>query len=207
MDSDVAHSKDPVRLFRSDLMERFTHTPPWMVPAIWLPVAALFTLWRPGAYTVLTFALGMACWSPAEYLLHRFLFHWRPRTPRQERFIFMIHGIHHAQPMVKTRLVMPPAAAIPLAAIFYALFWLIIGLAIGRPLWVGPFFGGFLAAYVVYDLLHYAFHHVRVPGRYLHTQRRRHMRHHTAVTRLFGVTSRLWDRVLGTDLDVTPARR
>jgi sterol desaturase/sphingolipid hydroxylase (fatty acid hydroxylase superfamily) len=199
-------SREPIRLFRSAWLEGLTHTHPAVVPVLWLPVATAFIALNWGRWAPAAILAGLALWTPAEYLLHRFVFHWRPRTPRQERFVFLIHGIHHAQPMVKTRLVMPPAAALPLAALFYLFFWSIIGRAAGAPPLVGPLFGGFLIGYVAYDLLHYAFHHAQLPGGYLRTLRRRHMRHHTAHTRLFGVTSPLWDRVFGTDLPITPRR-
>jgi len=51
---------------------------------------------------------GILLWSFAEYCLHRFIFHFTPRTQRQKRIAFLMHGVHHAQPRVKTRLVMPP---------------------------------------------------------------------------------------------------
>ena len=64
--------------------------------------------------------LGVACfgaliWSVLEYLLHRFYFHgedywmkWLPKSKYIYTFHFFSHGIHHAFPMDRYRLVFPP---------------------------------------------------------------------------------------------------
>ena len=139
----IDHSETPIRLFKSDFLEFFTHISPLVVIVIWLPVA-VFLLVR----SVLSFAgegfpiyiptgflAGMVTWTLAEYLLHRFVFHFRPRSPRQERIIFLFHGIHHAQPQCKTRLVMPPAVSVPMAFLFYWLFSTIVGQVMRSPEW------------------------------------------------------------------------
>ena len=80
--------------------------------------------------------VGLFLWTLAEYNVHRFLFHLRPRSPWQERMVFLLHGIHHYQPHCKTRLVLPPALSVPMAAIFFALFYLILGVLLGASPWV-----------------------------------------------------------------------
>ena len=52
------------------------------------------------------------------------------------------------------RLVMPPGASIPLALLFFGVFWLIFGTPTAYPL-----FAGFLVGYLVYDYMHYYLHH------------------------------------------------
>ena len=66
---------------------------------------------------------------------------------------FIIHGIHHDHPNDKMRLVMPPSVSIPLAAIFFLGFWLVLGNA------AFPAFGGFMLGYLAYDYTHYYLHH------------------------------------------------
>ena len=66
----------------------------------------------------------------------------------------MIHGVHHDHPNDPLRLVMPPAASVPLALVFYALFWLVLGA--DRAFAFGA---GFLAGYLAYDMIHYHLHH------------------------------------------------
>jgi sterol desaturase/sphingolipid hydroxylase (fatty acid hydroxylase superfamily) len=52
---------------------------------------------------------------------------------------------------------------------------------------------------VVYDLTHYALHHVPLRGRTLRRLRAHHLRHHYGDhERGFGVTSGVWDWVFGT---------
>ena len=85
------------------------------------------------AFIPLGFLAGLFLWTFAEYTLHRFLFHHKPTSPRQERIFFLFHGIHHAQPQVKTRLVMPFPVSIPMALLFFGLFYLILGVAVEMP--------------------------------------------------------------------------
>ena len=200
-------SEEPLRLFESDFLEFFTHIHPAVVLVIWLPVAGYF-LYRAIAarpaglsalYIPLAFSTGLFVWTLAEYSLHRFIFHFQPRTPWQERLSFLFHGVHHAQPMSKSRLVMPPAVSIPLALLFYVAFQGLLGGLLGRGHWVAPLFSGFVSGYLAYDMLHYSTHHFRIRGGYLQRVRRHHMRHHGATPDLrFGITTKLWDRAFGT---------
>ena len=97
---------------------------------------------------------GLVIWTPTEYWLHRLVFHWQPKFRGGDRLHFMIHGVHHDHPNDAMRLVMPPAASIPLAALFLGLFVLIFGTPHAFPL-----FSGFIAGYLVYDYTHYHVHH------------------------------------------------
>jgi len=143
--------------------------------------------------------IGLFIWTLAEYLLHRFVFHYRPRNATQEKIIYLFHGIHHHQPQCKTRLVMPPVVSIPLAFIFYGLFSLILGNLFGAPHWVTPMVAGFTIGYLTYDLTHYATHHFAMRSGWWKYVKRYHMVHHyrTPDAR-FGVSSPLWDIVFKT---------
>jgi hypothetical protein len=69
---------------------------------------------------------GVFLWAFAGYILHCFLFHFPAKPKWEERLAFLFHGIHHEQPRVKTRLMMPLAVSIPLALFFWFLlpgFW------------------------------------------------------------------------------------
>ncbi len=199
---DVSHSKEPIRLFKSDFLEFFTHIHPAVVLAIWAPVALFFLVraivTRPAGISFLLIPAlvlaGVFLWTLAEYTLHRFVFHFRPRTPWQERAVFLMHGVHHAQPMLKTRLVMPPAVSIPLALVFYGLFYLILGVLLRAPYTVAPLFSGFISGYLLYDMTHYSLHHLRSEFRYFKFIRQWHMQHHARIpVRQFGVSSPVWD--------------
>lgn len=204
----ITNDPEPIRLFKSDFLEFFTHITPIAVIIIWVPlilylmvseiVAASMrnaSLW----YILGAFLLGLFLWTPTEYLMHRFVFHYRPRNPFQERLVYLFHGVHHHQPQCKTRLLMPPVVSIPLAAIFYGLFYLVAGLLLKAPQWVNPLMGGFAAGYLTYDLTHYATHHLPMRSGWAKYLKRYHMMHHykTPDAR-FGVSSPLWDIVFGT---------
>jgi sterol desaturase/sphingolipid hydroxylase (fatty acid hydroxylase superfamily) len=204
---EIIRSKEPIRLFKSDFLEFFTHIHPAVVVAIWLPTITILiirTIVRHSAprfplYLPVGYVVGLALWTLVEYTLHRFVFHFRPRTPWQERLSFIFHGVHHAQPMSKTRLVMPPALSIPLSLFFYGLFWLVVSVALGRPQWLAPVFAGTLSGYLIYDMLHYATHHWKIKWGWFTYIRHYHLRHHTQTPDMrYGVTSPLWDVVFGT---------
>jgi dihydroceramide fatty acyl 2-hydroxylase len=199
---DTDRNAVPIRLFKSDFLEFFTHISPVAIIVLWLPIAVLLIVLAatnahgPGfpAYIPGGFVIGLFLWTLAEYTLHRFLFHHKPTSPRQERIFFLFHGIHHAQPQVKTRLVMPFPVSVPLAVVFFGLFYLILGLLLHAPQWVAPLMAGFLIGYLAYDLTHYATHHFAMRSGYAKYIKRYHMQHHykDQYTR-FGVTSPVWD--------------
>jgi sterol desaturase/sphingolipid hydroxylase (fatty acid hydroxylase superfamily) len=152
---------------------------------------------------VLLFLSGVLLWTLAEYLIHRFIFHMGGGAPWQERMKFVAHGVHHDYPNDSRRLVMPPAVSIPLAIVSYSLFYFVWG-----PGYVFPFYAGFVFGYLVYDMLHFAFHHIPMTGRIPKYLRAYHLRHHfkddgTA----YGVSSPLWDYVFGTVPDRTKSSR
>jgi sterol desaturase/sphingolipid hydroxylase (fatty acid hydroxylase superfamily) len=203
----TTHSEIPIRLFKSDFLEFFTHIHPAVIVIIWLPVAILFMAGaifsrgasRSAVYIPAGFLLGLLLWTLTEYTLHRFVFHYEPRSPRQERIVFLIHGIHHAQPQDKTRLVMPPIVSIPLALAYYGLVSLILGPLLRIPHWTMPIMSGLISGYLVYDLTHYATHHLPLRRGYLKFLKRYHMKHHYKTPSLrFGFTSPIWDMVFGT---------
>lgn len=204
---DTRRDAVPIRLFKSDFLEFFTHISPLTVIVIWLPISIglmLLAFNQPGAKPVPAailagFMIGLFLWTFAEYTLHRFLFHHKPTSPRQERIFFLFHGIHHAQPQVKTRLVMPLPVSIPMAIIFYALFHFVIGVILHAPDWVYPLMSGFLFGYLLYDLTHYATHHLPMRSGYAKLVKRHHMAHHYVDPNTrFGVSSPAWDWVFQT---------
>lgn len=204
---EINHSDEPIRLFKSDFLEFFTHISPIAVLIIWIPVAlyflvrAIFDVIAGGAWWVIPagFIVGVVVWTFTEYVLHRFLFHYHAKGARAQRVFFLFHGVHHAQPQLKTRLVMPPVVSIPLAFIFYGLFYLIVGVLLGGPQWVAPLFAGFIVGYLAYDMIHYATHHLPMRSGYWKYIKRYHMAHHfKAPDAIYGVSSPAWDYVFGT---------
>jgi sterol desaturase/sphingolipid hydroxylase (fatty acid hydroxylase superfamily) len=187
-------------MFENPLLERLSRVHPAVPPLIYLPVVTTLLVLAIGqkglgvAAVAGVFLCGLAFWSLAEYLLHRFVFHFEPDTRWGRRLHFIIHGVHHDYPHDPMRLVMPPSVSVPLALLVFGLFRLLLG-----PAWSLPFFAGFLIGYLIYDMTHYHIHHHRSDNRISLALRRYHYRHHFQQSdRGFGVTSPLWDRVFRT---------
>ena len=141
------------------------------------------------------FAFGLFIWTLTEYLLHRFVFHYEPKTNIGKRLHFLAHGVHHDYPNDSLRLVMPPVISLPLAALFYGMFLFLLGAT-----FLPPFFAGFLVGYLFYDMIHYATHHAPMTttaaGLWV---KKHHMRHHYQMDdQFYGVSTPLWDYVFGT---------
>jgi sterol desaturase/sphingolipid hydroxylase (fatty acid hydroxylase superfamily) len=192
--------EDTCRMFESDFLERFSRIHPAQVFAVWIPVVTFFLVRSALRHDVAVPAMaglcvgGMFTWSIAEYLLHRWVFHWTNDTPWGKRIHFLLHGVHHDFPNDKDRLVMPLPTSVPLAVIFYTLFYFTMGRALAE-----PFFAGFTIGYLFYDGTHYYVHHFAPTTRWGKFLRRHHMTHHFADhDGGFGVSSPLWDLVLRT---------
>src|SRR5215210_3729725 len=125
-------------MFRSGLLDRLTRVHPAVPVLLYLP--AIVVLYAVGTLT--------------EYWLHRVVFHFEPEKGLGARLHWMIHGVHHDHPNDRMRLVMPPAASIPLAILVVGAIWLIAGSTHAPAV-----AAGFLAGYIVYDEIHYALHH------------------------------------------------
>ena len=186
-------------LFKSRFLDFFSRIHPAVPALIYGPaIVALIVLGAReglgGLEIVLLVLAGLLLWTLSEYWLHRKVFHWDPDHPIGHRLHFIIHGVHHDHPNDRMRLVMPPGASIPLAALFFGLFWLIFGLPTALPL-----FAGFLIGYLMYDYTHYYLHHVVPKSKLGKHLREQHMRHHFQDHRYgFGVSSPLWDAVFRT---------
>ncbi|MEO8092394.1 MAG: sterol desaturase family protein [bacterium] len=186
-------------LFSNRFLDFFSRIHPAVPALIFLPmIAALVVLGArdgQGALEIVALvAAGLAIWTLSEYWLHRKLFHWQPDNAIGRRMHFIIHGVHHDHPNDKLRLVMPPGASIPLAAVFFGVFWLIFGIPTALPL-----FAGFLIGYLAYDYTHYYLHHFVPRSDFGKRLREHHMRHHFQDHRYgYGVSSPLWDAVFRT---------
>jgi dihydroceramide fatty acyl 2-hydroxylase len=185
-------------MFTSPWLDRFTRVHPAVPVLIYVPViVALLGVGGSRAGFLNSVALlvgGYAVWTLTEYWLHRVVFHFEPENGIGARLHWMIHGVHHDHPNDPLRLVMPPSASVPLALLFCALFWLVLG----DTYWM-PFAAGFLAGYLAYDMIHYHVLHHRPRTRVGRFLRESHMRHHFQDDeRGFGVSAPYWDHVFGT---------
>ncbi len=134
---------------------------------------------------------GPALWSLVEYVLHRFLGHDRRTWPNG---FATEHTRHHAEgnyfaPIWKKTLV--AIVAVPVV-------WSMASLVV-EPVVALVFSASFVAAYVLYELIHRRAHTHRAVGPYGRFLRRHHFQHHFGNPRVnHGVTSPVWDLVFGT---------
>ncbi|HEY9165223.1 MAG TPA: sterol desaturase family protein [Candidatus Kryptonia bacterium] len=195
----VSNQDQSVRMFKNGFLELFSHVHPAVPAIIYFPVVA-YMFYRAivtdiSLYYVLPLLLfGILVWSLTEYTLHRYVFHFMPKSTFGKQIHFMFHGVHHDYPNDSTRLVMPPIVSIPLAVLFYFVFQNILGAH-----YLPPFFAGFILGYLSYDLTHYAVHHFGLKGKVGLYLKQQHMRHHYMdPDGNYGVSSPLWDFVFGT---------
>jgi len=204
MTKNFVSNKDlTVRMFKSNFMESLSKVHPAVPVIIYLP-AILYFLFRTifllnlsAVNIIVLILLGIFVWSITEYTLHRFVFHFKFKSKFGERLHFIFHGVHHDYPNDSKRLVMPPSLSIPLSVIFYFLFEYVLGAKL-----VFPFFVGFLAGYLFYDMTHYAIHYFNIHNKSWLKLKKHHMRHHYQdPSKGFGVSNTIWDKVIGTNFD------
>ncbi|MDQ2699978.1 MAG: sterol desaturase family protein [Actinomycetota bacterium] len=194
--SKLAASPD---LFENPVLNFFSRVHPAVPAVIFIPVivAMYWLAIDAGSGTLAVIGLtvgGLVIWTLAEYWLHRLLFHWHPKFKGGDQLNFIIHGVHHDHPNDRMRLVMPPAASLPLAAIFFVAFLLIFGTPAG---FIG--FAAFLIGYLIYDYTHYYVHHFVPKSKIGKMVREHHMRHHFQDHRFgYGVSSPAWDYIFRT---------
>ncbi|MBK9108464.1 MAG: sterol desaturase family protein [Saprospiraceae bacterium] len=196
----VSNSSESPRMFKSDILEAVSKVHFSIPLVVYLPLITFlayrsFSLGNNLIDYTLYFLLGLFIWTLTEYVLHKHVFHFVPKSKLGLRLHFIFHGVHHDYPMDRLRLVMPPAASLLIAAFFYFLFSQFF-----EPLHLFAFFGGFLLGYLFYDMTHYAIHHFNWKHPLFVKVKKHHMLHHYHdSTRGFGVSSALWDLILGSN--------
>ncbi|KAF8965175.1 fatty acid alpha-hydroxylase [Entomortierella lignicola] len=200
------HLSGSARIFGSPYLEFFTKTPWFMVPIFWSPVIAY--CFYMSLETGLTsdqsttfFLIGMFVWTLAEYVIHRFLFHLDDLLPESTFSLvahFLLHGIHHYLPMDRLRLVMPPALAVALAIPINKFVHSVAPTPQAYSIMSGLIFG-----YVLYDMTHYYLHHAKVFKLHFKEMKTYHLAHHYKnYEGGYGITSKIWDKVFNTELQL-----
>lgn len=203
----VSNKNETVPLFESKFMEFFSHVHPATPVILYVPVIAymLYRAFAEGNMSILTvvilFLLGVLMWTLLEYIVHRYVFHYEPKTRAGKFLHFMMHGVHHDYPNDASRLVLPPVISVPMAVLLYFVF----EFAFGR--FAPAISAGFGVGYVSYDTLHYATHHFAMKNRVGMWLKQYHLRHHYQDDEAgYGVSSPLWDYVFGTTRKEAPKR-
>lgn len=157
-------------------------------PLIIFCLVASIRLLNASLIAVLFFG-GLAVWTLAEYLLHRFVLHHWP-------YFSDHHKAHHDSPRA-----MIAAPTLFTMAFFAASFCLPLWLLAGEAIALSSF-AGFLTGYVAFGAVHHAVHHAEGQGLLLRHFKRLHaIHHHGSSEQNFGVLTSFWDRVFGTYSD------
>lgn len=197
----ISNKDESVQMFNNPIINYFS-TVHFTIPLIiFMPVcifylfSSFYLLNLPIWLIICFYISGIFTWTLTEYFLHRFLFHFQPKSEWGKRLHFITHGVHHQYPNDSKRLVMPPAVSIPMATLFYFLFKFIFN---SSPL-LYPFFAGFISGYIAYDMLHYAIHHHNFKNKIFKQLKKHHYIHHYQDDKNgFGVSSKLWDIIFKT---------
>lgn len=192
----VSNQMDSIRMFKANWMEALSKVH-FSVPLfIYIPVIGI-CLWKTEGAILKIMALfvaGLFIWTLTEYVLHRFLFHWTPPGEWGKRLHFIWHGVHHDYPNDRLRLVLPPSVSVPLASLFFGLYYIIFDTPS-----VYPFYAGFMLGYLCYDMMHYAMHHLHWNNPLWLKIKNHHMLHHYQEhDKGFGVSNPLWDYIFQT---------
>lgn len=142
--------------------ETFTRWPWWYIFIMWLPFD--FYMLKNAlqhvsvAASLNMFIVGLLSWSIVEYTLHRFVFHIYTYSTNWNIFHFFAHGIHHLTPNDSTRLTFPPMFNAVICVLVTQLPR-IVAPSTGVHAWIAGITFGFM----LYDAIHYYFHHGDAP--------------------------------------------
>lgn len=148
--------------------------------------------WR---YIFLLIGVGVLSWTLIEYVLHRFIFHYSPRSAFGKKLVYAAHLSHHENPRATNRLFSSLLVSVPIATPYVLLSWIVTGSMQAA----SYLFAGLTAGYFCYEWLHFQAHHRRPRLRIFRYLRKYHLLHHYQTPELrFGVTSPLFDVILRT---------
>lgn len=199
----VSNKDKSERLFESNFLNALTKTH-FSVPLI-LYIPAIFYLsylfFSEDHGSVLLyiglFAGGYFLWTLFEYLVHRFVFHYEPKSEFGKKVHFTFHGVHHDYPNDSYRLVMVPIVSVPIYFGMYLLFEFLFGYGLHLAI-----FSGFVLGYLFYDVGHYALHHFSFKNKYLLNLKKHHLLHHYKDEHHgYGVSMSFWDKIFNTGFD------
>jgi hypothetical protein len=167
----------------------------------YVPLASGLALWAwpeaalPGVAKPALMALGILVWTLIEYLLHRFLLHSRPQAPALLAIVEKLHLGHHRNPQDEGKITVPVLGSLPIAGGLLGLFRLMTG---SWPV-AALLMTGSIAGYLYYEMMHFWIHCGARHGSWLSNRRANHLSHHFRdQMRWFGVTTQVWDLILGT---------
>jgi sterol desaturase/sphingolipid hydroxylase (fatty acid hydroxylase superfamily) len=188
------------RMFKNPIMELLSLSGPILMVSYHLIVSSILLSY---GYNLLhldnsmylligLFFSGIICWTLAEYILHRYLFHLESENSFIKAFHYAMHGYHHEKPNDVNRLFMPPVPVTLFLIAFFGLFYLIMG----KYVWI--FLPGFEIGYLMYSFIHYSIHTRNSPKLLQRIWSNHVMHHYGEADKAFGVSSILWDKIFST---------
>ncbi len=193
----VSNSPESIRMFKNNLLESVSKVHFSIPLLVYIPIIGFLSYKSIATGNtilnyILYFIFGLFIWTLTEYVLHKYVFHFVPKSGWGQRLHFIFHGVHHDYPMDRLRLVMPPSLSLLIATGFYLFFSLFF-----TKVNFFAFFSGFLLGYLMYDMTHYAIHHFNWKNPWFARVKKHHMLHHYHdPSKGFGVSSSLWDVIL-----------
>lgn len=95
------HQKGKAEIFKNSFLESLTKTTlasnimVYGLTVLILIYVALFVMNIPLLTFLILFFGGLFFWTFAEYVLHRYVFHWINKNKSVQRFHFILHENHH----------------------------------------------------------------------------------------------------------------
>jgi hypothetical protein len=127
----VSKSSDSVRMFESDAMEFLSRVHPATPLLLYLPliIASLYFAFSYERLSILSvvgfFGFGLMIWTLLEYIIHRYAFHYEPKSRIGNQFHFIVHGVQLDYPVLRlVRLSFPVRFACNLGRLRGRLRWL-----------------------------------------------------------------------------------
>ena len=192
-------NKGSKQLFENPILEKLTRTHIAVPITLFILYSAGLLFWSitntglPVYLTVVLFFVGLLVFTLAEYLVHRYFFHMKPKSERRKKIQYKVHGVHHEYPKDKDRLAMPPVLSITISTALLFLFRLVMGD------FAFAFLPGFLIGYTGYLFVHYIVHAYQPPKNAFKILWVHHgIHHYKRPDKAFGVSCPLWDYVFRT---------
>lgn len=141
----------------------------------------------PSSWTLIvaTVLIGLLVFSFIEYFFHRWMFHVG------QSILVEGHSNHHANPRGYDAL--PFYLPMLIFSVLLGISSLLLPWSVSLLL-----IGAMMFGYILYGSCHFIIHHYRFKSRILQTWAAYHHVHHVHPDKNFGVTSPLWDKLLGT---------
>jgi 4-hydroxysphinganine ceramide fatty acyl 2-hydroxylase len=186
-------------MFQNRLIEFFSRSNPIVISIIHIALISTFYYYGSNQFylefylQIFLFMGGIFVWTLAEYLIHRFIFHWTTKNKILEVIHYALHGHHHENPTDRNHLFMPPIPVLIIVFSLFSSFYLLLGK------YAFFFFSGFEFGYLIYSMIHYFVHLKPFSNGFMKKLWIHHVKHHYEnSSNRYGVSSTFWDHVFRT---------